>query len=819
MNTRALKIIIIIGLALYAAIARSQSQTTITPVRDKARVYVTDSQSWEVRGGWGLSGNRNANGSGNIAGGGYVAGGTRPQTAEIIKTFNQRCQEITITNNVQKADFAVTLDHEGGKGYLRHRNKIVVFNKDGDAIFSDSTRELGNSVKDACQAILSAPPRPQVAASPASQAQPAAPPHGASTIVANQSLPIIDASIDITSTPSGADVELDGNFVGNTPSSIGVSPGDHAITVKKSGYKLWERKIKVSSGKVNISAELEAEANQISAGRAVSGPPASQQKSEAAAPEHSAVLVAPPNGTATTSISQNLGAVSFTSDPAGAEVYVDNLSLGKTPITLNLKIGPHYVRMFMNDYKNWSQLITVAASSEVTLAVTLEKPRTTQSVSAQTASPKFLRCRDWSKLSTEMSDQNSGQNENAKISYLEGLQYGYTTALEFVYRKLLAETGENPDEELDAKWSTYLSPRSGVTWDIFVYPINLYCSEPDSATKSLAEEAVTVLTISGERPPKFGAKERNAFLESFGCSQYNAHPKTSFVAGYRDGQRFYWSLLDRIGFAQIAEWKNILSAQDTLQFEIPTGKGLDQVIGDFCSDSRNKNISFDFAAKIAALQARGENEFAEALLEPYYCTALQPVWANGRELRGKSCLGVTVLVDPKPVFGKPLSYMVGVTNHSDSSIEVDWTEWSLSWKSNHAKNIEPALDPDKIIYSLERRSLIAGSLAAFGASMSASVPRTAAVISGPGGTSTVTVYPSPGQASAAASEAASRAEGPGMKLAGALSDYSVRRTTLPPNTLTGGTMVYFAKPKDSGEVWMEMRIPGLPKFSLQVDRE
>jgi hypothetical protein len=48
----------------------------------------------------------------------------------------------------------VTLDHEGGKGLLAHRNKIAVFNRNGDDIFSNSTRELGNAVKDACQAML-----------------------------------------------------------------------------------------------------------------------------------------------------------------------------------------------------------------------------------------------------------------------------------------------------------------------------------------------------------------------------------------------------------------------------------------------------------------------------------------------------------------------------------------------------------------------------------------------------------------------------------------------------------------------------------------
>ena len=79
----------------------------------------------------------------------------RPQTTEIMKTFNQRCPEVAVTNNVAKADFHVTLDHEGSKGYLHRRNKIVVFNRDGDDIFTDSTRELGNAVKDACQALLS----------------------------------------------------------------------------------------------------------------------------------------------------------------------------------------------------------------------------------------------------------------------------------------------------------------------------------------------------------------------------------------------------------------------------------------------------------------------------------------------------------------------------------------------------------------------------------------------------------------------------------------------------------------------------------------
>jgi hypothetical protein len=124
-------------------------ESPVAPSDGKVRVFVTDSQSWETRGGSSAGGNKNGWG-----GSSWMAGGARPQTAEIIKTLNERCPQFTVTNNLAKADFVVTLDHEGGKGYLRHRNKVAVFNRDGDDIFSDSTRELGNAVKDACQAML-----------------------------------------------------------------------------------------------------------------------------------------------------------------------------------------------------------------------------------------------------------------------------------------------------------------------------------------------------------------------------------------------------------------------------------------------------------------------------------------------------------------------------------------------------------------------------------------------------------------------------------------------------------------------------------------
>jgi len=65
------------------------------------------------------------------------------------------------------------------------------------------------------------------------------------------------ASITIESTPPGADIEIDGAFVGNTPSTVSVTPGSHQIAVKKKGFTDWTKTLIVTGGSVHLNAELE----------------------------------------------------------------------------------------------------------------------------------------------------------------------------------------------------------------------------------------------------------------------------------------------------------------------------------------------------------------------------------------------------------------------------------------------------------------------------------------------------------------------------------------------------------------------------------
>jgi PEGA domain-containing protein/PDZ domain-containing protein len=66
-----------------------------------------------------------------------------------------------------------------------------------------------------------------------------------------------DTIAEISSDPAGADIEIDGSFVGSTPSSVGLAAGQHTVRVSKNGYKQWERALKSSTGSIKIAAALE----------------------------------------------------------------------------------------------------------------------------------------------------------------------------------------------------------------------------------------------------------------------------------------------------------------------------------------------------------------------------------------------------------------------------------------------------------------------------------------------------------------------------------------------------------------------------------
>src|SRR5262249_10850853 len=113
---------------------------------DKPRVFVTESHPIQV--------SKSVEGDGRLD----FSGGASKENVEVMKNFVALCPEIVVTSSRDKASYVVRLDHEPinpTTPFVR-ANKVAVFNKEEDLIYSGSTRLLKPAVKGACAAILAA---------------------------------------------------------------------------------------------------------------------------------------------------------------------------------------------------------------------------------------------------------------------------------------------------------------------------------------------------------------------------------------------------------------------------------------------------------------------------------------------------------------------------------------------------------------------------------------------------------------------------------------------------------------------------------------
>jgi len=63
---------------------------------------------------------------------------------------------------------------------------------------------------------------------------------------------------NFASTPAGAEITVDGKYVGSTPSTLSLSVGTHAVEVSLPGFVEWKRQLTVSSGsELTVNAALE----------------------------------------------------------------------------------------------------------------------------------------------------------------------------------------------------------------------------------------------------------------------------------------------------------------------------------------------------------------------------------------------------------------------------------------------------------------------------------------------------------------------------------------------------------------------------------
>jgi PKD repeat protein len=145
-----------------------------------------------------------------------------------------------------------------------------------------------------------------------------------------------NGSVAVTSVPNGASVTLDGHYEGTTPVIITEVPaGNHEISLSYPGYVLLEQSIAVGSSQTTaVNANL-----VLSTGAEV-----------------------------------RRGALTVITDPAGAEVSVDDVVKGVSPATIpGLSEGEHTLHLKLEDYDDLSTTVNVTVGRTQNYTTALRK--------------------------------------------------------------------------------------------------------------------------------------------------------------------------------------------------------------------------------------------------------------------------------------------------------------------------------------------------------------------------------------------------------------------------------------------------------------
>lgn len=218
----------------------------------------------------------------------------------------------------------------------------------------------------------------------------------------------------IISTPSNANIYVDGAYKGQTPATVGnLASGTHIVEVDHAGYYDWKSTVDVPAGGTRtISATLNPMPSSTVGWIYVSSSPGgaavtldgasvgqtpysgSLKLNNIATGEHTITLslagyspysartsVSPNTVSEVSAILQPIsapakgtGGISVSSTPSGAQVFLDNAFVGITPLTLHaVTAGTHTVTIRMDGYQDFTTTTPVNADAVSTVSAALMK--------------------------------------------------------------------------------------------------------------------------------------------------------------------------------------------------------------------------------------------------------------------------------------------------------------------------------------------------------------------------------------------------------------------------------------------------------------
>lgn len=249
----------------------------------------------------------------------------------------------------------------GVGGYL-----LGVGQSRGDAPAANASASPAEPAAGAPLGQVAPPPRPTAGAlrdipagSPAGKAAPStakpstaetAAPSGARAGATTQ----VNGVLLVRSTPTGANVTVNGRSRGRTPLRVRNLPaGKYTVRVSRQGYTSEERAVSLSTQQPSSTLTFSLERS----GRAQPGP-----RTEAT------------SGAAAAARAEFYGSLSVESLPTGARVFLDGRQIGTTPlVSARVPAGSHVVRVDRTGFLPWTTSIQVASGQRVRVTASLER--------------------------------------------------------------------------------------------------------------------------------------------------------------------------------------------------------------------------------------------------------------------------------------------------------------------------------------------------------------------------------------------------------------------------------------------------------------
>lgn len=178
-----------------------------------------------------------------------------------------------------------------------------------------------------------------------------------------------EATLSIRTTPSEADVSLNGRPVGTTPlMDVEAPAGEHVLRVTKSGFAPLDTAVTLRAGGAPALTLVLS---------ALEAPGAVAENVEADAPADEATNGAA-DAEAVDAEAAATGTATLRSTPSGAEVWLDGRRIGTTPHTAHdLSPGTHRVEFRRDGYETHATSVRVTAGATATAAPTLTPLRGT----------------------------------------------------------------------------------------------------------------------------------------------------------------------------------------------------------------------------------------------------------------------------------------------------------------------------------------------------------------------------------------------------------------------------------------------------------